>query len=210
MAFLRSYTGGDASHRLEGRGLLLKPPQSNDYAPWAELRALSRDHLIPWEPQWSSDELSRTAFRRRLRHYHREAAEDHGYAFLIFAADAGTLLGGVTLTGVRRGVTQSASLGYWIGRPYARRGLMTEAVRTVLPFAFDVLRLHRVEAATQPTNVPSMRVLERNGFVREGFARSYLKINGQWADHMLFGRLSGDPCDAGHIAAADALGAQRA
>lgn len=190
MAFLRSYTGGDVSHRLEGRGLLLRPPQSSDYAPWAELRAASREHLVPWEPQWASDELSRSAFRRRLKHYQREAAEDHGYAFLIFGDDSGALLGGVTLTSVRRGVTQSASLGYWIGRHFAGRGLMTEAVRTLLPFAFDVLRLHRVEAATQPANLASMRVLERNQFVREGFARSYLKINGTWADHVLFGRLS--------------------
>lgn len=192
MAFLRSYTGGDTALTIEGQGLWLRPPQMSDYARWAELRALSREHLTPWEPQWSRDELSRFAFRRRVKHYQREAADDQGYAFFIFDATDDNLLGGVTFTHVRRGVTQSAALGYWLGQPYCGRGLMTEAVRVASAHAFEALKLHRVEAATQPTNLRSIAVLQRNGFEREGFARSYLKINGRWADHVLFARVAGD------------------
>lgn len=190
MAFLRSGLGIESAAPIAGRGITLRVPVMSDYAQWAELRALSRAHLRPWEPQWTSDELTRSAYRRRLRHYAREAREDLGYAYFIFRAGDETLLGGLTLTNVRRGISQSATLGYWMGLPHARRGYMTAAVEALLGQAFDELRLHRVEAACMPTNMASVRVLERSGFEREGLARSYLKINGAWQDHLLFGRVA--------------------
>lgn len=168
-----------------------------DYGEWAELRALSRAHLTPWEPQWARDELSRDAFRRRIRHHQREIREDVGYAFALLDACSDRLMGGVSLSNVRRGVTQAAALGYWLGTPYLRQGAMADAVRTLAPFAFDALQLHRLEAAAMPENTPSLSVLERTGFVREGFARRYLKIDGEWRDHILFGRLAGDPARGG-------------
>ena len=173
----------------------------SDYAAWAELRAHSRAHLTPWEPVWPRDELTRSAFRRRVRHYQREAREDLGYAFLIFRETDDRLLGGLTLSNVRRGVTQAAVLGYWLGLPFVRRGYMTEAVAAIVRFAFDELRLHRLEAATMPVNHASIRVLERNGFRREGLARRLLKINGVWQDHVLYALLAeelrreGDPAE---------------
>jgi ribosomal-protein-alanine N-acetyltransferase len=192
MAFLRSTIGPDAVHIVHGHGVWLRAPTMGDYGPWAELRTLSRDHLTPWEPAWPRDELSRAAFRRRIRHYQREAREDLGYAFLLFAEGTGTLLGGLTLSNVRRGVTQSATLGYWLGRSHLKRGYMTEAVAAIIPFAFDDLHLHRIEAAAMPSNVSSIRVLERNGFRREGLARRYLKINGVWQDHVLHALVADD------------------
>lgn len=190
MAFLRSLPSSSAASVLEGRGLWLAHPVMSDYQEWAELRALSREHLTPWEPQWTRDELSRAAFKRRVRHYQREAADDLGYAFLIRSASDDTLLGGLSLSNLRRGVSQAAILGYWMGLPHAGCGYMREAVRVACAHAFETLRLHRIEAVTQPVNIPSIRVLEHNGFLREGFARSYLKINGVWADHFFFGRLA--------------------
>ncbi len=160
-------------------------PLMGDYAAWAELRARSREHLTPWEPVWQRDELTRSAYRRRVRHYHREAREDLGYAFLIFKDGDDQLLGGLSLSNVRRGVTQAAVLGYWLGLPFVRQGYMTAAVAAVTGYAFEDLHLHRLEAATMPNNAASIRVLERNGFRREGIARRLLKINGAWEDHVL-------------------------
>ena len=185
MAFFSSSIGQDTAFVVRGAGLWLRPPAMSDYGPWAELRAHSREHLVPWEPMWQRDELSRSAFRRRVRHYQREAREDLGYSFLIFRETDDALLGGMTLSNVRRGVTQAAVLGYWLGLPFVRRGHMTAAVGAVVRFAFEELRLHRVEAATMPNNLPSIRVLERNGFRREGLAERLLKINGVWQDHVL-------------------------
>ena len=190
MAFLRSSFEADVRPVVRGKGIVLRFPRASDYPRWAELRANSRAHLIPWEPQWSDDELSKTAYKVRMRHYERELRESSGYAFFIWRSTDDALIGGLTLTNVRRGVTQSCSIGYWIGAPHAGRGYMTGAVQAVTEFAFDGLRLHRVEAACLPSNSASIRVLEKARFEREGLARRYLRINGAWQDHLLFACLS--------------------
>lgn len=192
MAFLRSTFDTDVRPILRGAGLALRFPQSSDYTNWAELRAKSRAQLVPWEPRWADDELSKAAFKLRLRHYERELREGVGYAFFIFRAQDNALIGGLTVTNVRRGVTQSCAIGYWMGSPYAGHGAMTRSVRLVSDFAFDTLKLHRVEAACLPTNVSSIRVLEKARFLREGLARRYLRINGAWQDHLLFACLDDD------------------
>lgn len=197
MAFLRASFASDPPPLIRGEGVNLRMPQMNDYGPWVELRAKSRVHLVPWEPMWTLDELSRSTFRLRVRLAIREARDDLGYSFFIFRSGDDELIGGLTLSNVRRGVSQSASLGYWMGLPFVRKGHMRAGVTAALGYAFDVLRLHRVEAACLPTNAASIRVLEANGFVREGLAQRYLKINGVWQDHILFARLSEDHAAAG-------------
>jgi ribosomal-protein-alanine N-acetyltransferase len=69
---------------------------------------------------------------------------------------------------------------------------MTAAVRALIPVVFDLLRLHRVEAACIPSNIASVRLLEKTGFRREGYARAYLCINGMWQDHLLYAQLRSD------------------
>jgi ribosomal-protein-alanine N-acetyltransferase len=192
MAFLRPSLTPEPAAYLRGAGLLLRQPSLSDYPAWAALRAASRVHLVPVEPQWSFDELSRTAFRHRVRRYQRDSREDLGYAFFIFRETDGELLGGLTLSNIRRGVTQAAALGYWIGAPHVRNGHMRRALGMALGFAFETLRLHRVEAACLPHNIASIRTLEGAGFSREGLARRYLKINGAWQDHILFALLDED------------------
>ena len=177
---------------VEGQGVLLRPPRSGDYAAWSELRALSRDYLQPWEPSWPDDDLTRAAFRRRLGIYAREMELGHAWPLFIFDPPGRILLGAITLSNVRRGVAETGTLGYWVGQPYAGGGVGTAAVRAMTGFAFRSLRLHRLEASCLPSNVSSRRVLEKAGFVKEGEARAYLKINGSWADHLLFGLVSDD------------------
>jgi ribosomal-protein-alanine N-acetyltransferase len=189
MAFFRTINFSDPLPSVAGDGVVLRIPQVTDYAEWAALREKSRDFLVPWEPTWPADDLSRSAFRRRVRRYAEDLRTDQGYAFLIVRTSDNTLVGGLTLANIRRGVAQAGSLGYWMGLPYARQGYMTEAVRAVIPFAFATLRLHRLEAACIPTNAGSIRLLEKTGFIREGYARDYLCINGLWQDHLLYGRL---------------------
>jgi [ribosomal protein S5]-alanine N-acetyltransferase len=189
MAFFRTMNFAEPLPSIAGEGLVLRTPQTSDYPEWAALREKSRAFLTPWEPTWPPDDLTRGAFRRRLRRYAEDLRTDQGYAFLILRSSDGPLIGGLNLANIRRGVAQAGSLGYWIGEPFARHGYMTEAVRAFIPFAFATLRLHRLEAACIPSNVASIKLLERNGFVREGYAREYLCINGLWQDHLLFGRL---------------------
>lgn len=193
MAFLRAAPSIDPDADIRGARVYLRYASMQDYAAWAELRALSRQHLAPWEPQWARDELTRSSFRRRLRLAQREMRDDLGYAYLILAETPLTLVGGLNIGNVRRGVAQSASLGYWIGAPYAGRGLMSDAVRAACHFAFTALRLNRLEAACLPGNAASARVLAKAGFTLEGRARRYLKIDGRWQDHDLYALLHDDP-----------------
>lgn len=178
--------------RLENGRIYLRLPVQRDWRAWAALRGDSRDFLTPWEPTWAYDSLARGAFRRRLKLYKTEMRQGTAYSFLVLRRGDDVLLGGVTLSNLRRGVAQAASLGYWIGAPFARQGYMTEAIAAVLDFAFDRLGLHRIEAACLPHNEASRRLLFKAGFREEGFAREYLRINGRWQDHQLFAILAAD------------------
>ena len=178
--------------RLAGPRVMLRAPERNDWQQWAELRAASKNFLVPWEPTWSDDALSRAAFRRRLARYALEWHSDQGYTFLLFRAEEEVLLGGISLTNVRRGVAETSSIGYWIGEKFARQGYMSEGLGLALKFAFERLRLHRLEAACLPHNAPSRGVLMKAGFREEGYAREYLCIDGKWQDHVLFGLLASE------------------
>ncbi len=185
MALMRKDAEG--VRRIDGEGVYLRAPEARDYAEWAELREKSRAFLTPWEPTWAADELSRGSYRYKLRRYAEDARDDKAYALFVFREEDSALVGGVTLSHVRRGVAQTASLGYWAGEAYAGKGYITAAVRAMIRYAFEELDLHRIEAACQPDNIASRRVLEKASFTHEGSARAYLKINGAWRDHVLFG-----------------------
>jgi ribosomal-protein-alanine N-acetyltransferase len=193
MAFFRTVSFSETLPAIAGGGVVLRVPQSSDHAEWAALRATSRDFLVPWEPTWPADDLTRGAFRRRLKRYADDQRSDLAYAFMIFRSDDNAMVGGLTLANIRRGVAQAGSIGYWVGAPFARKGYMTAAVRALIPFGFRTLGLHRLEAACIPANIASISLLEKTGFTREGYARSYLCINGVWQDHLLYARLDDDP-----------------
>jgi ribosomal-protein-alanine N-acetyltransferase len=181
--------------RLEADRVFLRPPELRDYAEWAELREASRGFLTPWEPTWAEDELTRPAFRYRLRRYAEDMREGRGFPFFVFRRNDETLVGGINVSRVQRGVAQMCSIGYWVGESHQGRGYTSEAVNAVVGYCFDDLGLHRVEAACQPHNAASRRVLAKVGFTEEGFARRYLKIDGDWRDHVLHGLI--DPRDKG-------------
>ncbi|KUL96944.1 GCN5 family acetyltransferase [Bosea sp. WAO] len=192
MALFRFATDPPTRPLIRTKNLVLRPPLANDYSAWAALRLESREFLTPWEPVWSEDDLTRNSFRLRVKRAAREIATDEAYCLFVLDAGTETLFGGLTLGLVRRGVAQACTLGYWMGERHAGKGHMTEAVRGALGFAFSELALHRVEAACLPHNAPSRRLLERVGFHPEGEARGYLRINGVWADHLLYGMLAAD------------------
>ena len=190
MAFMRGLTfPGGQQPVIRGADVYLRYPRMPDFKPWAKLRAESRDFLTPWEPSWARDELTKGAFRRRIKRYQKETRLDSAYAFFVYRKGDHQLQGGSTLSNVRRGVTQGCTLGYWIGERFARQGYMFDGVRALIPFVFSTLGLHRIEAACLPTNQASQSLLAKAGFRREGLARKYLQINGEWRDHVLFALL---------------------
>lgn len=181
---------GSTKTAMEGNNVCLRHPELNDYAEWAALRGSSAEFLQPWEPRWPRDDLSRISFRDRLRRYSNEINAGTGYPFFISRLSDGALLGGITLGHVRRGVSQSAQIGYWIGEEHAGQGYMSEGLKLLCEYSFTRHGLHRLEAACIPSNDRSIRLLEKTGFEREGLLRSYLKINGKWQDHILFSQIN--------------------
>ena len=198
MALFRLGSPVESPHLVRGNGVYLRPGEMRDYEQWSSLRERSRAFLTPWEPVWAPDDLTRLAFRRRIRRNNEEIERDETYPLFIFRAEDSVLLGGLTLGQIRRGVSQTGTIGYWMGAEHAGKGYMARAVRALLAAAFSSnvfgnLRLHRVEAACIPRNEASLRLLKACGFQQEGYARSYLRINGNWEDHVLFAILDSDP-----------------
>jgi [ribosomal protein S5]-alanine N-acetyltransferase len=192
MSLLRPVLSLEADPRIETDQHYLRPPVMADFRQWSELRAESREFLKPWEPRWPADDLTKAGFRRRLRRYARDKRDGRSQPLLLFSARNNEILGGLTLSNIRRGVSQCVTLGYWMGARHAGKGHMSTAVAAVLPFCFNTLGLHRVEAACLPGNDASIRLLQKAGFEREGYARNYLLINGSWQDHILFSCLAED------------------
>jgi ribosomal-protein-alanine N-acetyltransferase len=193
MAFMRGLTfPGGQQPVLHGEEVYLRYPRIGDYDNWARLRGESREFLSPWEPVWAEDELTRGAFRRRIKRYQKETRLDSAYVFFVFRSRDNALMGGCTLSNVRRGVSQCCALGYWIGAQFARQGHMFDAVRALIPFVYGTLGLHRIEAACLPENEPSRNLLTKLGFQSEGLARRCLLINGAWSDHIQFALLEED------------------
>ncbi|MET0181645.1 MAG: GNAT family protein [Caulobacterales bacterium] len=184
MVFLRR-EGEEGGRRLVGNSVFLRHPELRDFSAWARVRGDSRAFLEPWEPIWPEDELTLGAYRYKLRRYAQDIRDAKSFPFFVFREDDGALVGGVTLSQVRRGAAQTGTLGYWVGQAYQGSGYTTEATQAVVRFAFVELGLHRVEAACQPDNASSRRVLAKAGFTEEGYAQAYLKIAGKWRDHVL-------------------------
>lgn len=170
----------------------LRVPTRNDFAAWADIRARSQAFLQPWEPVWPKDDLTKAAFHNRIDRYSHEMREDLGYSLVLVERASGAILGGLTLGNIRRRAAMSATLGYWMGEPHAGKGLMSLAVPALCRHAFGLIGLERIEAACLPENASSIRVLEKAGFRREGFARGYLSIAGIRRDHVLFALLKSD------------------
>ena len=178
--------------RIETERMTLRLPQHSDFRAWTGLRADSRSFLAPWEPVWSADHLTRKSFTNRVYWASRAYAGGTAMPLFLIRRTDDLLLGAVTVDNIRRGPAQAATVGYWIGAPFARQGYMSEALRAVIHHCFTVLDLSRLESACLPENAASRGVLEKCGYKYEGVAQSYLQINGRWRNHVLYANLRGD------------------
>lgn len=180
------------TEQASGGRVELRHPRWADFEDWAAIRRRNKDFLSPWEPDWSKAHLNRNSYKLRLASYNRMVEQGTGYPFHIFAGADRGLVGACNITRILPAPALSAQLGYWVGEEFGRQGYARAAVKAALKYCFDDLGLHRVEAAVQSTNLPSINLLGVLGFQHEGTARGYLKINKHWRDHEIFSRLSSD------------------
>ncbi|MEL6549267.1 MAG: GNAT family protein [Pseudomonadota bacterium] len=178
--------------RIETERLTLRPPMHGDYRAWSALREESREFLAPWEPHWAPDHLTRKSFTNRVYWANRSISGGTAVPVFMIRRSDQRLVGAITLDHIRRGPAQAGTTGYWVGKPFAREGYMSEAIAALVHFAFTELDLSRIEAACLPENKASRGLLERSGFKYEGVAQSYLQIAGRWRTHVLYANLRHD------------------
>lgn len=178
-----------AKQPLVGENIYLRMAEKRDFKAWAKIREANFKFLQPFEPTWGVNALSKQQFYARVRNDKHDASVDDKYAYLIFAKADNRLIGGINMNNVVRGVFQCCALGYWMAQQDNNQGLMSEAVQIITNECFGKWQFNRVQAATLVDNFASIRVLEKNGFTREGQAEKYLKINGSWQDHVLFAKI---------------------
>ena len=176
------------SKPLIGRRLVLRPLLVDDYSQWNEVRTVNEDWLTRWEPQRVAGQpdvvQNRQAFSSRCAARQRERQLGTGYGFGIFVDNM--LAGEMNVSSIQRGPFQNAYVGYWIDQRHAGQEYTPEALVVAMKFAFEDLRLHRLQIAIIPRNRPSRRVVEKLGIRLEGMAERYLEINGNWEDHLRY------------------------
>ena len=176
---------------LSGRRVRLCTLVEGDYPSWLEVRNRCRDWLVPWEPRSKGAPLpaeDHASFAARCAMRERERQLGSGFGFGIF--HEGRFAGEITLSSIQRGPFQNGAIGYWIDKDLAGLGLTPEAVVVVLQFAFETLRLHRIEVAIIPRNGASRRVADKLALRNEGVALGFLEINGAWEDHVRYAMTS--------------------
>lgn len=178
--------------QIETERMSLRQPVMSDFRDWAHLRRTSADFLTEWEPTWAHDHLSRKGFTNRVYWAQRSISGGTAVPLFLIRRQDDRLLGAITLDNIRRGPSQSGTLGYWIGESHARQGYMREAIPAMVHYAYDRLDLSRIEAACLPSNAASRGLLEKCGFKYEGVAQSYLQIDGRWRTHVLYAALRHD------------------
>lgn len=178
--------------KIETERLTLRPPTHSDFREWSTLRHESEAFLVPWEPSWAQDHLTRKAFTNRVYWAQRSISNGSAVPLFLFRRTDQMLVGAITLDNIRRGPAQAGTLGYWTGEAHARSGYMREAIGAMVHYAFTRLDLSRIEAACLPENAASRGLLESSGFKYEGVAQSYLQIAGRWRTHVLYASLRSD------------------
>ncbi len=171
---------------LYGERIILRPPTRVDFKSWQKVRSKNRKYLTSFEPAWHKHTLTNLYLERRLIRQAKFWHEGLGRYFLICDKED-KLIGGININNICRGIAQFGSLGYWIDQDMQGYGYMKEAIEVIKEYSFNDLNLHHLNAATLTHNTRSIKTLKSCGFKREGYAEKYLKINGKWQDHILFG-----------------------
>ncbi|MFD0767650.1 GNAT family N-acetyltransferase [Bacillus sp. CGMCC 1.60114] len=170
---------------LKGSRILVKILEDNDAEKLLDLELKNRDFFQTYTPLRECDFYTLEGQLDRIRKNKEKKDLDELYSFGIYVIETEELIGNITLTEVLRGPLQSCYIGYYLDKNHNGKGYMTEAVRLVVSYAFNELKLHRLEAGVMPHNIGSIKVLEKSGFHKEGIAKKNVKINGRWEDHQV-------------------------
>jgi [ribosomal protein S5]-alanine N-acetyltransferase len=172
--------------KLVGHKIYLRFLEDTDVGPLTEMHCRNREFWQRYTPDRTEEFYTEEYQLNRIQTSLTKMERDEQYTFGIFLVGTDELIGIIELIEVVRGSLQTCWLGYYLNHSYNGHGYTTEAVRLVVDHAFEVLKLHRIEAGVMPHNIGSIRVLEKAGFHKEGLSKKNVKINGRWEDHLHF------------------------
>jgi ribosomal-protein-alanine N-acetyltransferase len=175
---------------LESGDLVLRPIRYRDRKEWTDVRSRNSEWLARWEASNPVPGGGLPDYRHMVRSLKAQAAQATALPFLITERTPGfrepVIVGQLTVSSIVWGSAMMATLGYWVDKDRAGRGIAPTAVALVTDYCFQTLGLHRMEINIRPENGPSLRVVEKLGFRDEGYRPRFLHINGEWADHRSF------------------------
>ena len=177
---------------IESDRIIIRHPRRRDWKSWVNLRKESYKFLCKWEPYWDIEHCNRSNYMKQLRLQRSKAVYDQAYSFLCFKNDNKELIGGINISNIQRSVMQTCNIGYWLGESHIKKGYMEESMRSIIPYIFKNLKIHRIQAFTLDNNTSSRNLLEKLNFKNEGVLRKAMKINNVWEDHLLFALLNSD------------------
>lgn len=178
--------------------VLVRPLHRSDASAWARIRRRDVAWLSPWEAtlpparglHLGPGETAPLSYRSMIAHQRRQARRGRAMPFAV--TWRGEMVGQVTVNGISWASARSASVGYWVARTHAGKGITPVAVALVVDHLLDGVGLHRVEISVRPENAASLRVVKKLGLEEVGLARGYLHIDGGWRDHRVFQVLADD------------------
>lgn len=170
---------------LVGQQIYLRLYKTSDACELANLNTRNREFFQRVSPILPEAFYTEEHQKLRIEQALKKTEEGQLYAFGIFLKATDKLIGDISLTQITMGDQQSCYTGFTLDKEYNGKGYTTEALQLVVDFAFNELKLHRIEAGAMPDNIASIRVLEKAGFKKEGIAKENLKINGKWTDHQV-------------------------
>lgn len=184
--------------KIDAKRIYLRKPVAADAAAWVDLRMRNIKFHAPFSPQPALKALTVAGYKKRLAQYNADWRQDRAFVFFICTRGStevdgnDAIIGTITIGNIVRGAGQMASIGYWLDEAYTRQGYMTEALDRAILYAFRDKGLHRLQAASLPENAASIGVLKKCGFIEEGIARQYIRIAGEWRDHLIFSKTAAD------------------
>ncbi|GLQ90381.1 GNAT family N-acetyltransferase [Dyella flagellata] len=171
--------------QLETPRARIRVAEVTDASKLLRYRVQNRAHLSAWEPLRETEYYTVEHCIRTIAESRQNARQDRGYPLMVFDRQEQAIIGSFTFANIVRGAFQACHLGYGVAAHMQGQGLMREVLPVGIAWAFGELRLHRIMANYLPRNERSAKLLTSLGFEREGYAKRYLQIAGEWEDHVL-------------------------
>ena len=170
---------------IKGVNIYIKPLNISDATSILELEIRNKEFFRQYSINRDSEFYTFEGQLKRMETIEESRVKDLGYSFGIYLNKSHRLIGQISLFKIERGPAQRGMVGYSLDKEQNGKGYMTEALKSIVDFGFDQLKLHRIEAGVMPHNLGSIKILEKIGFQKEGIAKEYVMINGKWEDHQI-------------------------